>query len=176
VALEWYEVVQDNELLEQGDVLDLAAPRVVHDISLPGRVKVQLLKGRWVVLSQSCDLENDKIPQVLLAAAVAYTELATHDHNAKRSEFRRSLVQNVAVAYSLLPKFDGPPAIEWTVVDFHHLRLMDKAAVEEAAWKMGNRLRLRSPYKENLSQAYGRYMMRTALPQSAREFEKFKPA
>ncbi|MBL6277006.1 hypothetical protein JMF97_12620 [Micromonospora fiedleri] len=168
-------MVQDEEQLEQGDVLHLAAPRVVHDITQPGRISVQTLRGTWVVLSQSCDLENNKIPQVLLASALRYSDFAKHDQNGRRTEFRKALTQGVAIAYSLLPEFDGPPAIEWTIVDFHHLRLMDKAAVEEAARKMGNRLRLNSPYKEQLSQSYGRYMMRVALPQSARDFEKVKP-
>jgi hypothetical protein len=37
---------------------------------------------------------------------------------------------------------------------------------------LGPRLRLRSPYREHLAQAFARYFMRVGLPHDARAFEK----
>jgi len=58
------------------------------------------------------------------------------------------------------------------VVDFHRLFTLPKAFVSWFAASSGPRLRLRSPYREHLAQAFARYFMRVGLPNEARAFEK----
>ncbi|MGH3273367.1 MAG: hypothetical protein ACRDNZ_03465 [Streptosporangiaceae bacterium] len=168
----WYEVVK-NSSLEQGDILiDVITPRAL--INPMGNPEIRIGVGSYVVLSQTCDLENDKVKEVLLANIVSYQALA-HEigASARSTKFRQALIQGSDIAYFLLHEFSGPPKLEWSVANFHQLRLADIAACRGHAGKSGQRLRLIPPYKENLAQCFGRYMMRVALPNTAREFKDF---
>ena len=69
------------------------------------------------------------------------------------------------MSLSLLHKRDGQPALGWSVVDFHRVFVLSKSVVVAVARSAGPRLRLRSPYREYLAQAFARYFMRVGLPQ-----------
>jgi hypothetical protein len=174
IECQWYEVTQGDSL-EQGDLLPgLRAPRVVVDASTDGGIRVLVGTGDYVVLSQTCDLENDKVKEVVLASVLTYQEMAHEVGAAARSKsFREALIKGADFAYFLLHHFDGSPSLEWSVVNFHQLRLIDTQFCRNHANTLGPRLRLVSPYKENLAQGFGRYMMRVALPQTAHSFKTF---
>jgi hypothetical protein len=171
----WYEVTQGDSL-EQGDLLPgLRAPRVLVDPSADGGFRILVGTGDYIVLSQTCDLENDKVREVLLASMLTYQEMAHEVGAAARgTSFREALIKGADFAYFLLHRFGGPPSLEWSVVNFHQLRLVDIQFCRNYAQGLGPRLRLVSPYKENLAQSFGRYMMRVALPQTAHSFREFK--
>jgi hypothetical protein len=57
-------------------------------------------------------------------------------------------------------------------VDFHSLYTLSVKAVQQHATQLGDRLRLRSPYKEHVAQAFARYFMRVGLPLDAAAFVK----
>jgi hypothetical protein len=172
----WYEVVSGPNL-EQADVLtDLVAPRAIQDESAPSGFRIRVGRGDYIVLSQTCDLENDKLQEVLLADVREY-QSATYANNRARSRaFRDALIQGSDWAYFLLPDFEGPPSLPWSIVNFHYLFLVDVGACIRRAEEMGGRLRLVSPYKEHLAQSFGRYMMRIALPKTAHAFARVQPA
>ncbi|MFC7528009.1 hypothetical protein [Actinoplanes sp. GCM10030250] len=177
MALAWYATVGGQEI-EQGDVLfDLPTPRVVKLDPVEGP-KVAVSRGNYVVLSQTCDLVNDKVSEILVANVHSYRKMVAASNcadRAKSSSFHKSLVQGADVAYFLLPEHVEEPSLDWALVDFHHLRLVDKSLCKEHAALMGERLRMISPYKEHLAQAFGRYMMRVALPETLHPFEKVGP-
>ncbi|HET9895195.1 MAG TPA: hypothetical protein VFQ44_09700 [Streptosporangiaceae bacterium] len=175
-APNWYEVVTGPEL-EQGDILpNLDAPRAKKDDNAPGGYVIRPGRGDYVVVSQTCDLENKKLQEVLLADFRDY-QSATYSHDRARSRaFRDALIQNSDWAYFLLPEFTGPPTLKWSVVNFHYLFLVDVDSCRHHAEALGRRLRLVSPYKEHLAQSFGRYMMRVALPETANAFAKVEPA
>lgn len=172
----WYEVVTGPKL-EQGDVLtDLAAPRAVADEGAPGGYRIRVGRGNYIVLSQTCDLENEKLQEVLLADVQAYQSDAYTVDRARSTAFRKALIQGSDWAYFLLPEFDGLLKFPWSIVNFHYLFLVDVGACTKRAEQMGSRLRLVPPYKEHLAQSFGRYMMRIALPKTAHAFERVQPA
>jgi hypothetical protein len=128
-------------------------------------------------LTQSCDLENDKVQDVLLARVLAWTdvvrtEVETGNEAVRGSKFRKLLVEGNIPGMSLLHKREGEPALPWSVVDFHYLYTLPRMFVAPFAAGMGPRLRLRSPYREHLAQAFASYFMRVGLPHDARAFEK----
>jgi hypothetical protein len=90
----------------------------------------------------------------------------------KSSRFRKQLIEGNATGLSLLHKKDGQPGILWSVVDFRRLFTLPKSFLSEFAASSGPRLRLRSPYREHLAQAFARYFMRVGLPHDAKAFEK----
>ena len=73
---------------------------------------------------------------------------------------------------SLLHRRELEPRLDWSVVDFHRLFVLPKAIARRFADQSGSRLRLRSPYREHLAQAFARYFMRVGLPHDAKAFEK----
>jgi hypothetical protein len=173
---EWYEIISGPDL-EQGDVLpNLSAPRAIQDDDAPGGYRIRPGHGNYVVISQTCDLENDKLQEVLLADYRDYQSAIYSTDRARSRAFRDALIQGTDWAYFLLPEFDGSPRLAWSIVNFHYLFLIDVKSVRGQAEAIGNRLRLVSPYKEHLAQSFGRYMMRIALPQTPHAFATVQPA
>ncbi len=87
-------------------------------------------------------------------------------------KFRKLLVDGNVPGLSLLHRREPYPALPWSVVDFHRLFTLPKAFVTRFAAGSGLRLRLRSPYREHLAQAFARYFMRVGLPHDAKAFEQ----
>lgn len=181
----WYEVVQsntigDNPVLEQGDIIPGCPRFSVEGLSSwpppeDADVDVAAELVQAVVLTQTCDLEQKKVGWVLLAVVLPWPEardalVAQGNAFAKSSKFRTALVQGSLPALSLLHKHAGEPAMDWSLVDFHQLFVLPKEVVLNVAASAGPRLRLASPYKEHLSQAFARYFMRVGLPHDARAF------
>ncbi len=177
---DWYEVVQGGELW-QGDLLNgcpVTRVRGFEQWPMPvGQpVEVEVYLEDLVILSQSCDLSNDKIQDVILAQVldwrVASAELVQQGKLFARSkQFRRALIAGNIPSLSLLHKRAGIPRLGWSVVDFHRVFVLPKPVIAAVAQAAGPRLRLRSPYREYLAQAFARYFMRIGLPLAANAFE-----
>lgn len=179
--MDWYEVVDGPGLL-QGDVL-LRCPIVTVLDSLPWpllpdtKFAVGVTPRDLVVMTQSCDLENDKVEDVLLAQLVDWPQIVRNETERgnrfiQSVQFRRQLLAGNVPGLSLLHKYLPKPELDWSVVNFHHLYSLPKSFVVKFATGSGSRLRLRSPYREHLAQAFARYFMRVGLPHDARAFEK----
>lgn len=177
----WYEVVNGQELL-QGDLLPscpvfIPTQKPVWPIVPGSQVPLEARKFEVIILTQSCDLVNEKIEDVLLAqvgawATVVRNEVSKGNEAIKSSKFRRSLIEGGVPGLSWLHKYDGEPTLDWSVVDFRHLFVVPKLLVLSFAASLGPRLRLSSPYREHLAQAFARYFMRVGLPHDAKAFEK----
>jgi hypothetical protein len=177
---DWYEVTQGSELL-QGDLLrDCPIPRVRGLEDWPLRagqpLEVDIDQEDVVVMSQSCDLANDKIQDVVLAQvldwAVAGRALIRQGNTfARRRNFRRALVAGNIPSLSLLHKHERAPTLGWSIVDFHRLFVLPTPVVLAVAQAAGPRLRRRSPYREHLAQALARSFMRVGLPHEVQAFE-----
>lgn len=183
----WYQVVDSSQLsvdalLEQGDILS-GCPRFgIEGITRwppPEDAEVDVATDlvHAVVLTQTCDLVQQKVEWVLLAVVVPWPAarnamVSQGNMKAKSSDFRNALVQGNLPALALLHRHASAPEISWSVVDFHQLFVLPKALVLDVAAAAGARLRLASPYKEHLAQAFARYFMRVGLPHDAKAFVK----
>lgn len=178
---DWYEVTEGPKL-RQGDLLSRCPViTTVGEMRWPvapdADVDVDFVELGLVVMTQSCDLENEKVDDVLLAERIAWpdvvrAELQRGNALVKSRDFRKKLIEGNAPGLSLLHKREQSPELPWSVVDFHRLFTLPKAFVSQFAASCGPRLRLRSPYREHLAQAFARYFMRVGLPHDARSFEK----
>jgi hypothetical protein len=177
----WYDLVEGAELL-QGDLLSncsilIPTEKPCWPLIPNSQIALEARKFDVIVMSQSCDLVNDKIEDVLLAQVITWSstvrdESQKGNEGIKSSKFRKSLVEGGVPSLSLLHKRLDEPKLEWSVVDFRHLFIQPKAYVRSFAASLGPRLRLRSPYREHLAQAFARYFMRVGLPHDAKAFEK----
>ncbi|WP_422751329.1 hypothetical protein [Micromonospora sp. WMMD1219] len=174
----WFELCKGRALM-QGDLLPQCGVLKWQDEGVdPDEMEGTIVATDVVILTQSCDLEHDgKVEFVLLAELLNYDELvrvnpAKYGKKDFRSQCSRGRYPNLA----LLPPFVGPPTLSWTIVDFSHLYTLPKPVVENHAEAMGTRLRLRSPYREHISQGFARYFMRVGLPAGLEAFDKYTPA
>lgn len=110
-----------------------------------------------IVVSQSCDLAHDKIEQVLLCAHFPATNVAKDRRKSIRKEQRPAL-HMIEQCELFGHKF------EQQIVDFRTIYTLPKGFVLTFAASLGERVRLLSPYREHLSQAFARYFMRVGLP------------
>ncbi|HWG45186.1 MAG TPA: hypothetical protein VN688_20650 [Gemmataceae bacterium] len=178
---DWFEVTEGTDLL-QGDILP-NCPLFVPDGELTwplpehSRLGLRADLVDLIILTQSCDLANNKVAEVLLARVVAWPDVVRDEvrrgnEAIKSSRFRKQLVEGSVPALSLLHKRASEPRLDWSVVAFQRLSTLPKIFLGEFAATLGPRLRLRSPYREHLAQAFARYFMRVGLPHDARAFEK----
>lgn len=165
----------------QGDVLLQCPLYRVETVAEAQAEEVELIEERQdvIVLTQSCDLEKDKVSDILVAYVHDYVRMAqeawTSNPAIKSSHFRKALIQGTTPPYSLLPKHSDGLDFPWSLVDFHHVFSVPKMLATRVAGDAGERLRLRSPYREHLAQAFARYIMRVGLPYTLHEFQALKP-
>lgn len=178
---DWYDVTEGGSIL-QGDILrdcPVFAISGAPSWPLEATTDIEIVAKVFdlVVMTQSCDLENDKVEDILLAQLVAWSDAVRVEvergNDAVRSrKFRKLLVDGNVPGLSLLHRRDASPSLPWSVVDFHRLFTLPKTFVTRFAVQSGSRLRLRSPYREHLAQGFARYFMRVGLPHDAKAFEQ----
>jgi hypothetical protein len=171
----WYQAVSGPDLA-QGDVLQQVLLPFISS-SDPNRPEIVLERTSAVVLTQTCDLENQKVTQVLLGVVVRYesyaeTERSRGNQFVHSRRFRKAVLEGALPPLAVLrpSEIAGLP-LEWSLVDFRRLYTLPLDDVRSMADALGTRLRLRSPYREHLAQSFARFHMRVGLPTDATDFE-----
>jgi hypothetical protein len=176
----WYEAVSGSELA-QGDLLQQVLLPFISS-SDPNRPEIVLERTSAVVLTQTCDLENQKVTQVLLGAVVEYdtyaeAERSRGNHYVASRRFRKAVLEGALPPLAVLRPADAASVpFGWSLVDFRRLYTLPLTDVRTMAESLGVRLRLRSPYREHLAQSFARFHMRVGLPTDASDFEELAMA
>jgi hypothetical protein len=187
----WYRIAEADEILEQGDFIDnckVLIPTYIPvetETGVSENPQVYRVKGveqeqDVVIISQSCDLENGKIefvhlcPRISCSKWVALAKGMGHTDNTIYSNLNAIRLGKI-YKYCMLGQCN--------LTDFtHEVQIVDLSIdhyipydiMNQMAKSGGNRIRLLSPFKEYLAQAYGYFHMRVALPNSIPEFVKPK--
>lgn len=164
----WYTEIQNSREIEQGDLIP-QCPLVVppDDFTEDTVADVNIITADVVILSQSCDLVNDKLDIVLVCPHYSYEEFYNNLLNKnipKKAKFKKHLQEGRHPGYHLLARSSGHFE-DLQVVDFKNVYGIKLEALRNIAKSKGNRIRLLPPYREHLSQAFARYFMRVGLPQ-----------
>lgn len=177
---DWYEVVAGSTLTQGDRLPGLPVFRVVASPEHAENLDVDELELDAIIISQSCDLEHDKVQDVLVAHVLSYQELVDSERARNQSvastKFREAAISGSLPPYFLLPPNAGVPSTLWALADFHRIYTVPKPLVLQHAASIGPRLRLRSPYREHLAQAFARYMMRVGLPEPLDNFKTYSPS
>lgn len=171
----WYSLVTGNEV-QQGDLLP-QCPVIVslmNDVNLSAARENELISARLeyfdvVVLTQSCDLVNEKVDYAVVCpyfAASDFTQHALpHDSSKKVKDFLENIRRGRVLGYHLLAACEVPGfEQEMLVVDLRRVFSVPKRLIVDLAERTSYRLRLMPPYREHLSQAFGHLFMRIGLP------------
>lgn len=172
----WYEVVEGAHL-QQGDLLRaflIVKPPKNIEIGPDGRAQPspsRVESRDVVVLTQSCDLVNSKIGTVLLCPHKPLEQASELAPKHARENPELLLKFYEQIRRGNLPPFHMLAASRKRgledsvrVVDFRYAAFSSLAFASRVAEQAGPRLRLKSPYVEHLSQAFGRFFMRVGLP------------
>lgn len=160
----WYEVVNSDEALMQGDFIK-RCPVVVPPSEISENVEVKIIEYDVVIMSQSCDLVQRKLDLVLVCPIWSLSEFEKRSDFFKSKEGKEALRRGNVPGYHLLNKCEIKGfETEYLVVDFRSVYSVPFDFLLELAQKRGSRLRLLPPYREHLSQAFARFFMRVGLP------------
>jgi hypothetical protein len=170
----WWTSVQ-GEKLAQGDLLEDCLMPVFNVLSAndPNEVQEQEAKlARLIVVTQSCDLENDKAEFVALCSAYRIPEFErTSPAFAKKGvweQVRRGRIEGLHLLASPTAPDDNSQCF---VVDFRRIVSLPVGYVTKHATGLGDRPRLQSPFVEHFSQSLARFFMRVGLPSQIPAFK-----
>lgn len=172
----WYEVVEGSQL-EQGDILRSYPVAMVYIArSADGKPDVRVMQRDVIVLTQTCDIPKKSQTSILVAQVVDYNALChASAPDVSGEKYRNKLIENAVIAMFLLHEHEIELPFPWSIVSFRDLYVSPKDDARMFAQSLGPRLRLRSPYKEHLSQSFARFMMRVGLPNTTHRFASCKP-
>lgn len=174
MTVSWWRTVEGGSLA-QGDLLPgcllpvfAGAPPSLSpsDIS-----EQEVQRAQLIVVTQSCDLENNRVTFVALCPVSTLTEFegANPDYAGKGQweQVRKGRVEGLHLLSSPTQPQDNRKCL---VVDFGHIVSLPLAYLGIHANSLGTRYRLSSPFLEHFSQSFARFFMRVGLPSSIPAF------
>lgn len=184
MTTEWYTTVDAEDRVMQGDLIRDCPVLRWESIGYEGELGVERLQGMAnaveadvVVLTQSCDLENDKVANVVLCPHLGIGEFKKIWEEAMRLNSQNPTqrawskycdqicdgqIWNLSIVNGRIAEELG---LEPRIVDFHEVYSIPRLFLEQLLLQRGDaRLRLLPPYREHLSQAFARFFMRVGLP------------
>jgi hypothetical protein len=169
----WAQVEGPN--LAQGDYLpqcyvpffepDFGGGSCIHEVTVR--------EYNCIVLTQSCDLENDKAPLVALCPIYALAEYEqVNPRLAARGAWEHVRQGRIEGLHLLASQANPDENRTCLVADFRVIYSLPIDYLKIHASRLGHRWRLQSPYLEHFSQSFARFFMRVGLPSSIPAFGK----
>jgi hypothetical protein len=158
----WYGVVSGHDI-QQGDILEpcpVFSPP--ENVDFQGEGEVIRTRRDVIIMTQSCDLQQNKSPEVLLCGLYRQSQIP-EAHKLAKTENLEHARKGSMPAFHLLAECDlAGFERELTIVDFRRLYSLPFEFVRREAHNL--HLRLLPLYREHLSQAFARFFMRVGLP------------
>ena len=155
----WYGLA-DAEELHQGDLLDSCPFDRVDETGQPRRLYYDV-----VVLSQTCDLVQDKLELIQVCPFWTLQALEQRLEFLRSKRGKEELRRGNLPGYHLLNRCELPEKpSDFRVSDFRMQFAVKFELLKALASVQKPRLRLLSPYREHLAQSLARFYMRVGLP------------
>ena len=134
-------------------------------------MEVEVNEFDLIVLTQSCDLDNKKVSQVVLCPIYPISEFEeANPPFAKKGKWNEVLRGRIEGLHLLASPTNPGNNREALVVDLRQIYTLPYEYLVKHATELGSRWRLKSPYLEHFSQAFARLFMRVGLPSSIPPF------
>jgi hypothetical protein len=152
--------------LSQGDLfLDCRVPVIPPNFSDVSETEIGIEQRSLITLTQTCDLVNGKASYVTLCPIYSLPEyLALRPElntRSKKEELRRGKWEGVLLLSALSSIEDKENAF---LVLFREVHSLPIQYLQAKARSESQRYRLKSPYLEYFSRAFGNFIGRVALP------------
>jgi len=167
----WYQIVRGPDFT-QGDIIQECPIPVPQPDDAFLRAAVQgeepiaqvgLKTATLIVITQACDIENDKAQSIVLCP-VWPLELIGERYQDYASQGGRERLRKGHIHHWHLLNKDDELGLGFLVVDFRELYALPTNYLRLFTERCGERPRLLPPYREHLSQSFARYFMRVGLP------------
>jgi hypothetical protein len=183
----WYEVVEGDDL-QQGDFIDdcqVLIPNYALTDSVEEEISSTLSIYQLdanadfydvIIVSQSCDLENVKVDNVLVCPRWSYSEAAKVNPKFRSKDTFERIKKGIEYRYCFLDKCEFPDfTFGLQIVDFNNVFSIPYSVMKQIALSKSKRIRLGSPYREKLAQAFAYFHMRVALQNDLPGWDIIKP-
>lgn len=184
----WYDKLEKpSSYITQGDIIfDCSIYRpIIPDVaddesnefsnSENRDIEVEKIVFTGIVMTQACDIEQNNVGMVIVCPVKTIYEVGQESGwtMQKAKSHLGSIAKNQMPAYFLLNKYtEGADMLmEYMIVDFKNVFSIPIDVLRMMAKNNAMRLRLKSPYRESLAQAFGRFFMRVGLPASVDKTE-----
>lgn len=171
----WCKVKGDN--LAQGDYLPgCMVPFFAPQYGKEGEISdVPVKEYDCIIITQSCDLENDKALLVALCPIYSISQYAAVNSSFKEKGAWERVRMGRVEGLHLVASMDAPlDNLACFVVNFREIYSLPVEYVKAHATGLGERWRLQSPFLEHFSQAFARFFMRVGLPSEIPTFKSGK--
>lgn len=160
-----YRLPSREEAIDQGDIID-GCPilsLVQFDLDKPSEIETKHALQRIIVLTQTCDLANQKASRII-AALVFDAQKVVHDQLLKASDVRGSLRGGRIFGWYFLPKYveSGLPEM---IVDFRQLHTLRLDLLNSLCQRGQRKARVQPLYREHLSKHFADTYSRIGLPE-----------
>lgn len=165
----WYERIAESSLLMQGDLIK-NCPFIVppDNMSVGTNRQVDIIQYKIIILSQSCDLEWEKIDKVLVCPFATLTEMESLYPAFGSADFKEAIKRGYQPPYLLLDRLEG----DFLLIDFREVYSVPLKTLKDVARENSIRWRLKAPYREYLSQNFAKFFMRVGLPNTIPDFKR----
>lgn len=165
----WYIELENGDVsLAQGDlVFNCPVINPPTQIEPANPVDVEIVEYNVIIISQSCDLDNDNITMVQVCP---FFDLEDHTFIERSSNSRDKKKRKESIRQGNLPGYhllnNNPPSglNDFLIVDFRNTYAVHRLFLKAFIRQQTPRIRLLPPYREHLAQSFARYFMRVGLP------------
>lgn len=165
----WYSITEGQEL-QQGDFLDnfpvIIPPYSIQDNIINEEIgEIEVKYFNVIILTQSCDLADfhDADP-VILCPRYDYSIEKKRSPNTYGDDGWGKLIRGRIVGKHLLNRCNiSGHSFDYQLVDLRQMFSVPFELVQQIATKTSQRVRLVSPYREQLAQMFALQFMRVAL-------------
>ncbi|GIP51838.1 hypothetical protein [Paenibacillus vini] len=174
----WYEIVSVDQVISQGDIL-IGCPIIIPEYPtnypdlLKGNVaeaKAKVYFDDVVILTQACLLAGPAGPKVEMVTVAPIADVEGDGWG-----FVSDVSKGLRPAYHLLNKSSDPSFdMNYQIVDFANIYSIPYNLLDSYRLNSGPRLRLKSPYVEELSQRFGMFYSKVGLPNNTIDMEELK--
>ncbi len=189
----WYKIAEASTPITQGDII-MKCPVVWWKEKPPtitsNSTSEEILRGAvdyWhidtIVMTQACDLEQEKVQNVIFCSHYALNVYREQWENGMRQRTQKptekawksyveKVRQGIIWNLSMINSYDGDNLkMDIRIIDFREVFTLPRIFLESWLNHQGERLRLLPPYREHLSQAFARFFMRVGLPMDIPTFK-----
>ena len=166
----WEKVVDPQ--LRQGDYLtDCYVPVFLDPKAAQEIQNIPIDVFDLIVITQSCDLVQNKARLVAMCPIYSIQVFQEKNPDYKRKGKWNEVKKGRVEGLHMLGAVNNPTINrEALVVNFREIYSLPYEYLVKRAAELGQRWRLRSPFLEDFSQAFGRFFMRVGLPTTIAEF------
>lgn len=161
--MSWYELASGPSL-QQGDFL-LNCREPIPPTDTPGAPVEVNVHARVVILTQSCDLEDDGVDTVMVCPVFDCDPFIREAGGKDKQNSRKAnLLKGRLIGHVLINRcvLQGHE-FNHLVTDFGGAFSLPLSYAKQLAGE-GNRVRMLPPYREHVAQAFGYFYMRIGLP------------